>query len=50
VNRIEASPDLSPGSFNALVPSPAAADNTGAFSYDDTNATGTKKFYRIAYP
>jgi hypothetical protein len=47
VNRIESSPDLSPGSFTALTS--VTADSTGAFQYDDTNA-GVKKFYRLAYP
>ncbi len=48
INRIESSPDLSPGSFQTLVSVLAHAD--GSFSYDDTNATPPKKFYRVAYP
>jgi hypothetical protein len=47
LNRIEWSPDLSPGSFKTLAS--VMANATGAFPYDDTNA-GTKKFYRVAYP
>lgn len=47
VNRIESSPDLSPGSFSTLVS--VNADSTGAIQYDDISA-GTKKFYRLAYP
>jgi hypothetical protein len=47
LNRIESSPDLSPGSFTTLAS--VMADANGAFQYDDTNA-GTKKFYRLAYP
>jgi hypothetical protein len=47
VNRIESSPSLSPNSFTPLTA--VAADGSGVFSFDDTNA-GTKKFYRIAYP
>jgi hypothetical protein len=49
VNRIESSPDLSPGSFAPLLSAPPAADVTGAFQFDDTNA-GTKKFYRFSPP
>src|SRR2546423_11398699 len=48
VNRVEFSPDLSDGSFNTSTP--INVDGTGAFQYDDTNATGSKKFYRLAYP
>jgi hypothetical protein len=47
-NRIESSPDLSPGSWTTLTT--VAADSNGAFQYDDTNATGPRKFYRAAYP
>lgn len=47
LNRIEWSPDLSPGSFHTLAS--VNTDGTGAFSYDDASA-GTKKFYRLAYP
>jgi hypothetical protein len=47
LNRIEWSPDLSPGSFHTLASVMATAN--GAFQYDDTSA-GTKKFYRVVYP
>jgi hypothetical protein len=47
LNRIEFSPDLSPGSFTTLAQ--VSADAAGAFQYDDTNA-GAAKFYRLAYP
>ena len=51
VNDLQASPDLSPGSFATVSPPPAAADGTGAFSYDDAGAVGlTKRFYRLAFP
>ncbi len=48
INRIESSPDLSPGSFQTIAS--VVADSNGVFTYDDTNATGPKKFYRVAYP
>ncbi len=47
-NRIETSPDLSANSWTTLAT--VTADGSGAFQYDDTNATGAKKFYRVAYP
>lgn len=47
VNRIEWSPDLSPGSFQTLTS--ATPDMSGAFSYEDQNP-GTQKFYRLAFP
>jgi hypothetical protein len=47
VNRLESSPDLSPGSFSTLAS--VNADSSGAFQFDDVNA-GTKKFYRLEYP
>jgi len=51
VNLLQVSPDLSPGSFVNVTPPPAAADATGAFTYDDAAAVGqTKRFYRLAYP
>jgi N-acetylneuraminic acid mutarotase len=51
VNNLQASPNLSPGSWVTMLPPPVAADATGAFSYEDTNASSfTKRFYRIAYP
>ena len=51
VNNLEVSPDLSPGSFVTISPAPAAADGTGAFSYDDAGAVGlTKRFYRLSFP
>jgi uncharacterized delta-60 repeat protein len=51
VNDLQVSPDLSPGSFVIVSPLPAAADGTGAFSYDDAGAVGlTKRFYRLAFP
>jgi hypothetical protein len=51
LNNLQVSPNLSPGSFATIVPSPVAADNTGAFQYDDAGAVGlTKRFYRLTYP
>jgi hypothetical protein len=51
INDLQVSPDLSPGSFGPITPAPPAADNTGAFSYDDAGAVGlTQRFYRVAYP
>jgi hypothetical protein len=51
VNNLQVSPDLSPGSFGAISPPPVAADNTGAFQYDDAGAVGlTKRFYRLSFP
>ncbi len=51
VNNLQVSPDLSPGSFMTIFPSPNAADGTGAFPYDDAAAVGfTKRFYRLTYP
>ena len=47
INRIEWSPDLTPGSFHTLAS--VMANPSGAFQYDDTSA-GTKKFYRLVYP
>ncbi|HEY4284856.1 MAG TPA: hypothetical protein VGM62_17470, partial [Chthoniobacterales bacterium] len=47
VNRIEASPDLSPDSFHTI--RSVTADASGAFSFEDTNP-GTQRFYRIAFP
>lgn len=46
-NRIEASTDLSPGSFTTLVTIPI--DQSGSFQYDDLNP-GVRKFYRLVYP
>jgi N-acetylneuraminic acid mutarotase len=51
INNLQASPNLGAGSWVNMVPPPLAADGTGAFSYEDTNAGSfTKRFYRIAYP
>jgi hypothetical protein len=47
-NRIETSPDLSSASWTTLTSVTADAD--GAFGFDDTQASATEKFYRIAYP
>jgi hypothetical protein len=47
VNRIEASPDLSPNSFQTI--GSVTPDASGAFSFEDTNP-GTQQFYRIAFP
>jgi hypothetical protein len=47
VNRIEASPDLSPNSFQTI--GSVMADASGAFSFEDTNP-GTQRFYRVAFP
>ena len=46
---VEASPDLSPGSFAAIGTS--TPDGTGALQYDDAGAVGlTKRFYRLRLP
>ncbi len=45
-NRIETSTDL----LNWTTLATVTADASGAFSYNDTAATGSRKFYRIAYP
>lgn len=51
INDLQASPDLSPGSFVTISPAPPAADASGAFQYDDAAAAGlTKRFYRLAFP
>lgn len=47
-NRLETSSDLSPGSWTTVAT--VNADAEGVFQYDDTNAGGSQKFYRIAYP
>lgn len=48
-NRIEASPDLTPGSFSSLAS--ISVDATGNFQYEDTNPDNlSQRFYRIAYP
>lgn len=47
VNRIEASPDLSPNSFQNI--GSVTPDATGAFSFEDTNP-GTQRFYHLAFP
>jgi hypothetical protein len=47
INRIEASPDLSPNSFQTL--GSVAADSSGMFSFPDPNP-GTRRFYRLAFP
>jgi hypothetical protein len=46
-NHIQASPDLSPNSFQTI--ESVTPDATGAFSFEDTNP-GTFRFYRLAYP
>jgi len=47
VNRIEGSPDLSPGSFQTAFS--VTPDQSGAFSITDMSP-GTTRFYRLAYP
>ncbi|HEV3409998.1 MAG TPA: hypothetical protein VG095_06880, partial [Chthoniobacterales bacterium] len=47
-NRIESSPDLSPNSFTTLTS--IVVNSSGMFQYNDNNAGGAKKFYRVAYP
>jgi hypothetical protein len=48
-NRIEASPDLSPGSFTTIAT--VAVDATGTFQFEDANAGSfTKRFYRVSFP
>ena len=46
VNQIQASPDLSPNSFQPI--GSVTPDSTGAFSFKDTNP-GTTRFYRLAF-
>ncbi len=46
VNRIESSADLVTWTTLASV----QADGAGAFQFDDSAATGRKKFYRVTYP
>ena len=49
INRVEASPDLSPSSFSTVAS--ILADATGAFQYEDTSASGLSvRFYRVAFP
>jgi hypothetical protein len=46
---IEASPDLSPGSFTPLAT--VKSNNFGALQYDDANAGNfSQRFYRFTYP
>jgi hypothetical protein len=48
-HTIQASPDLSPNSFNPI--DTTTADNTGALQYDDASAVGlTHQFYRLSFP
>src|SRR3954454_6613361 len=48
VNRIEASPDLSPDSFQTI--GSVTADASGVFPFEDTDPGTTQKFYRVAFP
>jgi hypothetical protein len=45
--HIQAAPDPNASSFGPLTP--ATADNSGAFTYEDT-APGTRRFYRLITP
>jgi hypothetical protein len=47
VNRIEASPDMSPNSFQTI--GSVTADSSGTFSFEDTTP-GPPRFYRLAFP
>ena len=47
--HIEASPDLSPGSFARPLDGQVNSSPTGALQYEDANS-GTKRFYRFTYP
>lgn len=49
IHRIQASADLSPGSFFDLPPT-ATADRAGLLQYQDAAAGLTKRFYRLAFP
>ena len=49
VHRIQASLDLSPGSFFDLPPT-VTADGAGLWQYQDGPAGLTKRFYRLAFP
>ena len=46
--RVESSPDLSAGSWTAL--GTAKADALGTVTFDDSAATGARKFYRPTAP
>ena len=48
VNRVEASPDLSPNSFQTI--GSVTPDASGIFSYKDMAPGAQREFYRIAYP
>jgi hypothetical protein len=45
-NRIETSTNLSTWTTLTTV----NANTNGVFQYDDTSASGSQKFYRVAYP
>ncbi len=49
VHRIQASSDLSPGSFFDLPPT-ATADGAGLLQYQDAATNVTQRFYRLAFP
>ncbi len=46
--HIEASPDLSPNSWQSLAP--VLSNGSGALQYDDNPGPLTKRFYRFVYP
>jgi hypothetical protein len=47
INRIEASPDLSPNSFQTI--GSVTPDSSGTFAFTDPNP-GAQQFYRLAFP
>ncbi len=48
LHSLQSSASLSAGSFTTLTS--LTPDASGAFTFDDSNATATKKFYRLKYP
>ncbi len=48
LNRIEASPDLSPNSFQTI--GSVTPDMSGIVSYTDSNPGLSQRFYRLAFP
>jgi hypothetical protein len=48
LNRIESSPDLNEANFTTLATVMSKED--GTFEFDDKDATGSKKFYRVRVP
>lgn len=48
IYTIQTSPDLSPDSFGAI--GLDTSDNAGAWEFEDTGASGTRRFYRAILP